>query len=509
LCIKRLLGDGCACRRNYSVIMFDQDGGASITTEATRKRLLIVLLALFLGFAFIVTSLVSFNVSRRELRSSIISDELPLTSDTIYSEIQRDLVRPIYISSTMANDTVLRDWVLGGEKNVDDMTKYLTEIKDKYDAVTAFFVSEATRKYYYASGILKTVSESEPRDVWYFRVRTMPQPYELNVDLDMAHRDALTIFINYRVMDYAGHFIGTTGVGLTVSSVSKLIERYQQQYQRTIYFVDGDGNKIVSGSGPAEESIRKTEGLSAIAERLLNEKGGSFEYAAGGQTHLLNVRYIPELKWYVFVEKVEDTALAGIRRALYANLAIALVVTTIVIAVVAVTVNRFQRRLERMATTDKLTGFANRQAYELLMRQATKEARRAGEPLSLIMFDIDHFKEINDRYGHLKGDKVIETVAERALSGLRASDIPCRWGGEEFIVLLRKCNQENALTLAERIRTKVESEPVEASGEAFKVTVSLGVTELADAESEDSLLSRADHALYAAKREGRNRVAAG
>jgi len=76
-------------------------------------------------------------------------------------------------------------------------------------------------------------------------------------------------------------------------------------------------------------------------------------------------------------------------------------------------------------------------------------------------------------------------------------------------VLLRKCNQENALTLAERIRTKVESEPVEASGEAFKVTVSLGVTELADAESEDSLLSRADHALYAAKREGRNRVAAG
>ena len=478
-------------------------------TEATRKRLLIIMLAAFLGIAFVVTALVSFTVSRRDLRDSIISDELPLTSDTVYSEIERDLVRPIYISSTMANDTFLRDWVLGGETDVGQMTKYLREIKEKYNAVTAFFVSERTRTYYYADGILKTVSEEEPRDVWYFRVRKMAEPYELNVDLDMAHRDALTIFINYRVLDYDGHFIGTAGVGLTVNSVRQLIEHYQRQYHRTIYFVDDQGTTVVTGNGPAAEDIRKIDGLSGIADKVLNAKGGSFEYVTHDQNHLLNVRFIPELHWYVFVEKVEDEALAGIRRALYANLAIALIVTTIVVAVVAVTINRFQRRLEHMATTDKLTGFANRQAYEILMRQATKEARRAGEPLSLIMLDIDHFKDINDRYGHLHGDRVIEAVAERALSGLRTSDIACRWGGEEFILLLRKCNQENALTLAERIRANVASAPIDAGGEELRVTVSLGVTEFAEGDNEDSLLSRTDLALYTAKHEGRNRVSAG
>ncbi|MGO8865460.1 MAG: diguanylate cyclase [Alphaproteobacteria bacterium] len=487
----------------------DPGGPAEVTREATGRRLLIAVIALFLGIAFVATALVSFLVSKHELRESIISEELPLTSDTIYSEIQRELVQPIFISSTMANDTFLRDWVLAGEHDVGQMTKYLNEIKTKYGAFTAFFVSERTRKYYYADGILKTVSESEPRDVWYFRVRQMAEDYELNVDLDMAHRDALTIFINYRVYDYDHRFIGAAGVGLTVNAVRQLIERLQQRYGRLIYFVNGQGRIMLSGVGEDEGDIRKTAGLAAVADAALNGTGGSFEYVRGGQTHLLNVRFIPELHWYVFVEKVEDEALAGIRRALYANLAVALFVTTIVVVVLALTIRRFQSRLESMATTDKLTGLTNRQAYDILMRQAAKEARRAGEPLCLIMADIDHFKEINDRFGHLRGDGVLKSVAGTALQGLRDSDIACRWGGEEFLILLRKCNLENAQILAERIRGQVEKTPVEVDGEAPKVTVSLGVAELADAEDEDKLLSRTDHALYRAKREGRNRVVLG
>ncbi len=478
-------------------------------TDANKRRLLIALLAAFLGIAFLATALLSFVVSRHEMRASIVSDELPLTSDTIYSEIQRDLIRPIFISSMMANDTFLRDWVLGGEKDVGQMSKYLAEIKARYNVISSFFISEATRKYYYADGILKTVSESEPRDVWYFRVRKMSAPYELNVDIDMANRDALTIFINYRVLDYQGRFIGTAGVGLTVNAVRQLIDRYEHSFGRNIYFVDAKGNVTVSGEGgSAPANIHAVEGLGALAGAALNEKGGSFEYSRDGRTHLLNVRYIPELKWYVFVEKVEDEAIAGIRRTLYANLLIALVVTGIVVTVVSLTVNRFQRRLELMATTDKLTGLANRQACEILMHQAIKEARRSREPLSLIMLDIDHFKDINDRFGHLEGDRVIKAVANKSLAGLRDSDTACRWGGEELLLVLRKCNEDNALTLAERIRANIEGGFLDAGGERVRVTVSLGIAELEDADSGDSLLSRTDRALYAAKRAGRNRAVA-
>ena len=176
------------------------------------KATLITVLWLLLSAGFLATTLVSYFVSRDLIRESIVATELPLTSDNVYSEIQKDLVRPILISSMMSRDTFLRDWVVGGERNPERMTRYLKEVMAHYGAFTSFFVSDSSRNYYQASGILKAVKASELRDEWYFRVRSMAEPYEINVDPDLANRDKLTIFINYRVFDYAQRFIGATGV---------------------------------------------------------------------------------------------------------------------------------------------------------------------------------------------------------------------------------------------------------------------------------------------------------
>ena len=121
--------------------------------------------------------------------------ELPLTSDNVYSEIQRDLLPSIFIASLMANDTFLRSWVIGGEKDPASITRYLKEISEKYNTMTSFFVSEKSRIYYQAKGILKKVSPDSPRDVWFFRVRKMDPIYEINVDPDMANHDTMTIFL--------------------------------------------------------------------------------------------------------------------------------------------------------------------------------------------------------------------------------------------------------------------------------------------------------------------------
>ena len=166
------------------------------------KAKLIVAISLLICAGFLATSLVSYFVSRDAIRESITSTELPLTSDNVYSEIQKDLIRPILISSMMARDTFLRDWALGGETEVDQVTRYLNEIMAQYGTVSSFFVSESTGRYYSIKGILKTVAKDEPRDSWYYRVRDMKDPYEINVDPDLANRDTLTIFINYRVFDY-------------------------------------------------------------------------------------------------------------------------------------------------------------------------------------------------------------------------------------------------------------------------------------------------------------------
>lgn len=275
-------------------------------------RLLVITLVLLLGCGFLATSLVSYQASLKTIRNTIINTELPLTSDNVYSEIQKDLVRPILIASMMSRDTFLRDWVMQGEKNAESMTRYLSEVQEHYGAFTSFLISDRTLTYYQTKGVLKQVNPKEPRDIWYFRVRDMKEPYEINVDVDMANQDRLTIFINYKVFDYDGQFLGATGVGLTVDAVIKLIDEYQRRYDRSVYFVDTTGRIVLTGAdgGPqgarVGQTLAEVPGLEDLQARLGRPQTGKFAYNERGRDHYLNVRYIPELDWYLFVDKHEE-----------------------------------------------------------------------------------------------------------------------------------------------------------------------------------------------------------
>ena len=469
---------------------------------------LLAILGLLLSAGFFATTLSSYQVSKNAIREALVARELPLTSSNIYSEIQKDLVRPVLISSTMANDTFVRDWVLQGERDPNELARYLATMKERYGAFSSFFVSDRTGNYYTGEGILKQVSATDPRDAWYRRVRDMKEAYEINVDPDLANKDALTIFINYRVVDFSGNYIGATGIGLTVDAVRKLVADYQQRYQRTIYFVDAQGKIVLFGnqSGRQETNLRATEGLSGLADRILAEKAGSYQYEAAGTLHLVNVSYVPELKWYLFVEKVEDEALWEVRRTLYINLVICFVVTLVVVALSAVTLRRYQARLEDMASTDKLTGLLNRQAFDILMRKTEAELRRTPQAVAFVLADIDHFKEINDRLGHEAGDKALVAVAALLQERLRASDFAVRWGGEEFLLVLHGCKLDEANRIAETLRVELAGLTVTLDTKTLKLTASFGVSAYDASNGVEAALRAADACLYEAKAGGRNRV---
>lgn len=486
----------------------------SLRSISDRAKLITVLCVL-LSTGFLATTLVSYYVSRGAIHQSIVATELPLTSDNVYSEIQKDLVRPILIASMMARDTFLRDWALGGESDVEQIERYLKEVMSHYGTVSSFFVSEATRTYYSVGGILKTVDQSEPRDVWYFRVRQMSEPYEINVDPDLANRDALTIFINYRVVDYQKRFIGATGVGLTVDTVNRLIDNYQQRYGRTVFLADATGKITLSGkthidvdgtTPSVHTNIHQIDGLREQADAILKAGSGSFEYRDHGQRNFVNVRYLPELKWYLFVVKSEDQAVDGIQRTLYLNLLLCFVITSIVLLIVNLTISRYQRRLEKLATTDSLTGLANRHALDLLLDQQTRSAARHSRPLSAILLDIDHFKRINDQHGHLAGDEVLRVMANTLRTSLRAEDIACRWGGEEFVLILSDTDLAAAIAVACTLRDRVETTRFAFNGQPMAFTVSAGVAAYRIDESPESFFARADALLFQAKKAGRNRV---
>jgi two-component system chemotaxis response regulator CheY len=167
-----------------------------------------------------------------------------------------------------------------------------------------------------------------------------------------------------------------------------------------------------------------------------------------------------------------------------------------------------QQQLVELAAQDSLTGLLNRRALFERLSQETERAKRQQAPLSILLFDIDHFKRINDTYGHITGDKVIASVALRAKKLCRTYDILGRYGGEEFVVVLPGCCIATAEQVAERIRKALDSEPIQADSENIVVTASFGVTEFSHMKDTDrySIFRRADGALYRAKQEGRNRV---
>jgi diguanylate cyclase (GGDEF)-like protein len=475
------------------------------------KTRLLLWLSLILIAGFLTTSVLSYFVSLNAIRNSITDQALPLTGDNVYSEIQTDIVKPIFISSQMASNTFLRDWLLDGEQNQAQVVRYLQEVKKEHNSITAFLISEKTRNYYYADGLLEVISESDPRDEWFFRVRAMTAPYETNVDPDAGNNDTLTVFINYRVLDYDGNFIGVTGVGLTLENARSIIETAEKRFSRHIYFVDKTGKLALTGSSMdgGVDTIQQLAGVQTIADKILAGDATplSLNYQLPGNFGLsrmqVNSRFIPELGWYLIVEQNDSAAVKPLRTVLFVNLGVSALATLLVLAVTLPTIRRYQQRLEKAANTDALTGLVNRQAFDFLFAANLKDSVRRKTKFSAVIFDVDSFKAINDQHGHLAGDAVIKKVAELARTSVRGNDLVSRWGGEEFMVLLKDCELQAAQHIAENIRAAIERYDF---GLGKSVTVSLGVAMYLANESTDGFFTRVDQALYRAKQNGRNRL---
>lgn len=473
---------------------------------------LILCLSLILIAAFLTIIITQYNSSRKLLRDNLIDNTLPLTSDNIYSEIQKDLMSPVFVSSLMANDTFLKDWTLEGEKDVSKITRYLTEIKEKYGFFSTFMVSAQTGRYYHFDGILKTLSPGDDHDVWYYRFLEQHQKYVLDVDTNQASGNSLTIFINHRLEDEAGHLIGVTGAGLNVDHINQLVRSYQKKYNRNIYFVSTDGMVQLHPQKDRIErdNILESPRLARVAPLLLDRghEGPPQEVIYGGRTLLVTSRYIPEFDWFLIVEMDETGMLRRLRENSLMNLGVGLLVTVLVIFVNIVTVNYFQRRLERMATTDKLTHVKNRRALERDFQRMVYGASRDGSSFSLVIFDIDHFKRVNDSAGHLFGDSVIRRVAEVSVTSIRRNDALARWGGDEFVILFRG-GQGPGRSFCERLRRNIgETDFYRGSSVSIElrrpVTISCGGASYTPGESLSELILRADKALYRAKSDGRN-----
>lgn len=167
-------------------------------------------------------------------------------------------------------------------------------------------------------------------------------------------------------------------------------------------------------------------------------------------------------------------------------------------------ISRIGRLQQIYATTDKLTGLLNRHAGSHRLSEEYERVLRYGTPFAVILIDIDHFKEINDRYGHVTGDRVLKEIAGLLSSFIRKTDSAVRWGGEEFLLLLPGTNLDNSFAMAQRLKSLLDGH---AFFEVHHVTASFGVTTYMSGQALDDILQSVDKALYQAKQNGRNQVA--
>lgn len=471
----------------------------------TNKYRLLLIITSLLVVGFFLTSFVSYKIAIDASKNELKYKSLPLSSDNIFSEIQRDILKPNIVSSLMANDTFMRNWIMNGEQDLSLIQNYLATIKSKYNTSSSFLVSDKTKNYYYSKGFLKKISPTHPRDIWFYRVKNAVDEYESNIDADMAANDSLTIFINYRVYDFKNNFIGVTGVGLKTSHVSELLETYKAKYNHNIYFVNNASQIVLSAKNFRRTVPAELKNFFASAIKDYNRRDiTKFEYEFEGEEYLLNVRYIDELNLYLFVDANENYFSKEIQDSLYINILIFVILIIAVIGLILFNIDYYQNRLEILAKSDKLTTLANRHAFDSIFDRTFHSLRKDDTSLSLILMDIDNFKSINDTFGHLTGDLVLKEVAAVLKSTFRQKDIIARWGGEEFIVLLPNVNHKNAFALAEKLRLAIFNDKSFNSIIQKSLTVSLGVVTKLEFESKEEFFKRVDDKLYEAKKAGKN-----
>ncbi len=464
-----------------------------------------ILLASLLLLGFFISSFLSYKMTKELTTHSLRESSLPLSSDNVYSEIQRDLLKPNLVSSLMANDTFLINWILDGEQNLKQITSYLEVIKRKYNTSSSFFVSNKTMNYYYEKGILKNISAAKESDSWFYRVKILVSEYESNIDKDFANKNTLTIFSNYKVKDKNGKFLGITGVGLQTSQVSSLLDTYKEKYKHEIYFVNFK-KKIILKS----KTFKKDKSFHKLISKKIDEFNKNdksiLEYTYLNEKYYLNIRFIDELSLYLCIEAKEKDFTKEIEENFFKNILFFIIVIIFIMLIIIIYINKYQKHLEVLAKKDKLTKLSNRHEFEESFKNILSSNRKKENKVTLILFDIDNFKDVNDTYGHLTGDKVLVIVARVFKNTLRSTDLVSRWGGEEFIAVLSNINKSNSFEVAEKLRLEIYNNKEIQDLIKRPLSISIGLVTKEKDENENELFLRVDKNLFIAKQEGRNRT---
>jgi diguanylate cyclase (GGDEF)-like protein len=473
------------------------------------KYKIVVLISLLLMTLSISITFINYFVSLNNTEKHLKSQSLPLSLDNIYTEIQKHIIEPYLVSSMMANDTFVQDWIVNDEdKNNNKIKEYLDAVKNKYGMFTTFLVSEKTGNYYTQDGLVEKIDKENPNNSWYFKFKHIQENHEINLDFNQNLANSLIMFINYKIFDNKYSYLGATGVALKISYINDMLKMFRQKYHFKVFFLDEKGEIVLSEKDYiTEKNIDEIESLKKYKNEIISKEALSLEYEDNNKNkYILNTKYIPELNLYLLVEAKIDDFISDVKDIFYLNLFFSLFITLIVIIIIIYVIRKYNKKLEYLADNDLLTNINNRRIFDKKLEESILVHQRHNQNMNLVFLDIDNFKNINDKFGHASGDKVIIRIANILKNNIRQTDLLARWGGEEFVITYINTSFEDALTVTEKLKNLIENDYILKDLSKSIITASFGLTTLKKDDKIDDLINRADMAMYESKDNGKNRI---
>lgn len=471
------------------------------------KYKVVVLITVLLIFFSIILSVINYIVSLNSAQNQLKEQALPLSLDNIYTDIQKSIIQPYLVSSMMANDTFVQEWLINDEENEKRIVRYLEAIKNKYDMFNTFLVSDKTKNYYTQNGFIEKIDEKNESHKWYFNFKNIQDKHEINLDFNEHFSNNMIMFINYKIFDRDYHYLGATGIAIKISYIDDLLKSFRLKYKFIVTFFNKDGKVVLCEKQiNTKTNLDDYEGLKTYKDLILSKKTNTIEYSYNGDKHILNTKYIPELDLYLTIEANLSDFTKEVHNIFYLNLIGSISITFIISILVFLIIKNYSKKLEYLLIYDSLTAIPNRRIFEERLKTQILLKRRKDIQISLIFLDVDNFKKINDELGHQKGDLVLKRVANILNSNIRESDLIARWGGEEFIIALIDSSLEDSKTVCENLRKAIEEDEELIEVCSYNITASFGLTMIKKAETKEIALLRVDEAMYKSKNSGKNKI---
>ncbi|WP_028581131.1 sensor domain-containing diguanylate cyclase [Desulfogranum japonicum] len=471
------------------------------------NRLVISVIGALLALGYLLTSLVIYYNGSRSYHRQLREEVLPLSADLVNTTIQKATQTLIHVSEKFSEDIVLRE-LLSKDDPPKEINNYIRQIQQAYDKSTITVVAKKSQRYYSGNKTIKAVSSGISENHWFHKALSLDRPYEIqlipNSDIHLPPR----ISIIRKLFDRNQVSIGALRFEVPLSTLENCIATDSGKNTVDVYLVDMEGEILFSNSNNQSTLSSPIQGIQPLYAMAYTDKNNHADIRHKHTINKIQARavYMEKLDAYVLVRQRETDVAHMLLPALFQNLLIFLTFGGCIAAFCALSLKQYQTRLDSMATTDKLTLLTNRHAFEPLFEHAIREADRNQSPLTIALFDVDQFKELNDIHGHLAGDAVLISIAESISRAVRRTDCLCRWAGEEFLLLLNDCSLQSGMMLVEKIRKEVEETTIFFENDPIHVQVSIGIVEKQKSEDMEWLLQRIEQAVYQAKNNGRNRV---